>query len=187
MTRAIAKPHSDWKDGFLFVGNQLTLDFLNTRPLQDGEALELLPDFDALLRWFQAAGLLSPRQRASLQKQWEDSARARRTVEVLRELRERLRNEVTTWEKGGSPHRAMVDELNQLMANHPMLFRLKATGGAASTEMWFTPRQPEDLYAPLAHSAAKLFAYADRNRVRQCGECVLHFQDTSKQGTRRWC
>jgi predicted RNA-binding Zn ribbon-like protein len=187
MTMASAKPHSDWKDGFLFVGNQLTLDFLNTRPVQDGEALELLPDFEALLRWFQAAGLLSPRQKASLQEQWEDSARARRTVEALRELRERLRNEVTAWEKGRSPHRAMVDDLNQLMANHPMLFRLIATGGAASTEMWFTPRQPEDLHAPLAYSAATLFAYADRNRVRQCGQCVLHFQDTSKKGTRRWC
>ena len=81
----------------------------------------------------------------------------------------------------------MVDELNQLMADHPMLFRLKASERAASTEMWFTPRQPEDLCAPLAHSAATLFAHADRNRVRQCGQCVLHFQDTSKKGTRRWC
>ena len=187
MTRASAKPHSDWKDGFLFVGNQLTLDFLNTRPVQDGEALELLPDFDAVLRWFQAAGLLSPGQRASLQEQWEDSARARRTVEVLRELREKLRKEVIAWENGGSLQRTMVDELNQLMADHPMLFRLKASGRAASTEMWFAPRQPEDLCAPLAHSAATLFADADRNRVRQCGECVLHFQDTSKKGTRRWC
>jgi predicted RNA-binding Zn ribbon-like protein len=187
MTRAQAKPNSDWKDGFLFVGNQLTLDFLNTRPVQNGEPLELLPDFNALLRWFQAAGLVSPRQRTILQEQWADSARARRTVEVFRELRERLRNEVTAWEKGGSPHRATVAELNRLMADHPMLFRLKASGCAASTEMWFAPHQPEDLYAPLAHSAATLFAHADRDRVRKCGQCVLHFQDTSKKGTRRWC
>jgi hypothetical protein len=50
---------SDWKDGFLFVGNHLALDFLNTCPVQNGEAVELLPDFDALLRWFRAADLLS--------------------------------------------------------------------------------------------------------------------------------
>ena len=187
MTRAKAKPTSDWRDGFLFVGNQLALDFINTRPVQDGEPLELLPDFHAVLRWFQAAGLLTPRQRASLQEQWEDSARARRTVEVLRELREKLRNGAIAWENGGALHRPLVDELNQLMANHPMLFRLKASETAASTEMWFAPRQPEDLCAPLAHSAATLFAHADRNRVRQCGQCVLHFQDTSKKGTRRWC
>jgi len=187
MTRAKSRPTSDWKDGFLFVGNQLALDFLNTRPIQDGEPLELLPDFKAVLRWFQAAGLLTPRQMASLREQWQDSARARRTVEVLRELREKLRDETISWENGGAIHRTMVDELNQLMADHPMLFRLKASEKAALTEMWFAPRQPEDLYAPLAHNAATLFANADRNRVRQCGRCVLHFQDTSKKGTRRWC
>ena len=32
-----------------------------------------------------------------------------------------------------------------------------------------------------------LFAHVDRNRVRKCGQCVLHFYDTSKKGTRRWC
>ena len=35
---------SDWKDGFLFLGNHLALDFLNTRPVRNGEAVELLPD-----------------------------------------------------------------------------------------------------------------------------------------------
>ena len=49
-------PDSDWRDGFLFVGNHLTLDFLNTRPVQNGEPLELLSDFSALLRWFHAVG-----------------------------------------------------------------------------------------------------------------------------------
>jgi len=34
---------------------------------------------------------------------------------------------------------------------------------------------------------ATLFAEADRNRVRKCGQCVLHFHDTSKKGIRRWC
>jgi len=34
----------DWRDGFLFVGNQLSLDFLNTRPVIDGKPVELLPD-----------------------------------------------------------------------------------------------------------------------------------------------
>ncbi|PYX60939.1 MAG: hypothetical protein DMG76_00995, partial [Acidobacteria bacterium] len=57
MRKAISK--SDRKDGFLFVGNQLALDFLNTRPVQNGEPSELLPDFSALLRWFQAADLLN--------------------------------------------------------------------------------------------------------------------------------
>jgi predicted RNA-binding Zn ribbon-like protein len=179
--------HSDWKDGFLFVGNHLALDFLNTRPVQNGEPTELLPDFSALLRWFQAAELLSGRDATALQQKWGDSTRAHRTVEAVRKLREKLRKEILAWEQGGIVHHSTVDELNRLMADHPMRTRLKARGSESSTELWFDPSQPEDLIAPLAHSAATLFAHADRNRVRKCGQCVLHFYDTSKKGTRRWC
>jgi len=184
-TKAVRK--SDWRDGFLFLGNDLVLDFLNTNPVQNGEAVELLPDFDALLRWFQAAELLSSRQAASLREQWGGSARAQHLVEAMRELRERLRKEVLSRERGGTVHRDAVDELNQLMAEHPMLTRLRSRGSTSVTESWFDPRQPEDLFAPVAHRAAILFADVDRNRVRKCGQCVLHFYDTSKKGTRRWC
>jgi len=188
MSRVRAIHTSDWKDGFLFVGNQLVLDLLNTCPVQNGEPMELLPDFSALLRWFQAAELLSPRDLANLQERRGKSARVqRRTVEAVRELRERLRKEILTWEHGGSVHHSTVAELNRLMADHPMLTRLKASGSLSSTELWFEARQPGDLFAPLAHNAAALFASVDRNRVRKCGQCVLHFVDISKKGTRRWC
>lgn len=180
-------PDSDWRDGFLFVGNHLALDFLNTRPVQNGEPMELLSDFSALLRWFQAAGLLNSREMVSLQRQSGESATARRTLDAMRQLREKLRKEILAWEGGADVHRATLDELNQLMAAYPMRSKLKAVGKVSSMELWFEPRQPEDLFAPLAHSAATLFAETDRNRVRKCGQCVLHFYDTSKKGTRRWC
>src|SRR5215469_8215050 len=185
----VSKPlrKSDWKDGFLFLGNHLALDFLNTSPVQNGEAVELLNDFEALLRWFQAADLLSAREAASLRQQWGESARALHVAESMRELRERLTKEILAWERGGTVHRTAVGELNRLMAEHPMLTRLKESGGVSTTEMWFNSRRPEDLFAPVAHSAAMLFVEMDRNRVRKCGQCVLHFYDTSKKGTRRWC
>lgn len=178
---------ADWRDGFLFVGNHLALDFLNTRPIQNGEPMELLPDFGALLRWFQAAGLLSSRGAASLQRQSGESSAARRTVEAMREFREKLRSAILAWEHGDDVHGSTIAELNRLLAAHPMLNKLLAIGETPSMELWFEPRQPEDLFAPLAHSAAKLFADGDRHRVRKCGQCVLHFYDTSKKGTRRWC
>ena len=184
-SKAVRK--SDWRDGFLFLGNHLALDFLNTCPVQNGEAVELLPDFDSLLRWFQAAQLLGSSKATTLRQQWGESARARHVVEAMRELRERLRKEVLARERGGTVHPAAREELNHLMAEHPMLTRLKASGSAATTELWFDPQRPEDLFAPLAHGAAMLFANADRNRLRKCAQCVLHFYDTSKKGTRRWC
>lgn len=178
---------SPWKDGFLFVGNQLALDFLNTRPVQNDELMELLPDFKALLRWFRAADLLAAREVESLQERWGDSDRAWRTLEAAVKLREDLRKEVLSWERGVAVHRSTINELNRIMADHPMRTRLKATRHTLSTELWFDPQQPEDLLAPLARSSATLFAELSRDRVRKCGQCVLHFHDTSKKGSRRWC
>src|SRR5712692_8512407 len=135
MGRARTIHNSDWRDGFLFVGNQLALDFLNTRPVQDGEPMELLPDFSALLRWFQAAGLLSSREMANLRRQSGESATARRTLGAMREFREKLRKEILAWGGGADVHRATTEELNRLMAAHPMLHKLKATGNAPSMEL----------------------------------------------------
>jgi predicted RNA-binding Zn ribbon-like protein len=179
--------NSDWRDGFLFLGNQLALDFLNTRPVQNGKPMELLPDFSAILRWFQAAELLSARDVGNLLQKWGKSTRAQRTVGAFRELREKLRKEIVAWEGGAAVHHSTVDELNKLMADHPMRTKLKTSGSASAMELWFEPRQPEDLFAPLANSTAALFANVDRSRVRKCDQCVLHFHDTSKKGTRRWC
>lgn len=189
MDRNEAAANSDWRDGFLFVGNHLALDFVNTRPVPNGEPLELLPDFRALLRWFQASGLLSTREAARLRQQWGESAQARRTVETMQELRERLRKEILGWEQDRELHQATLDEINKLLAEHPMRTRLSKgeCKGATEIESWFEIKSPEDLFAPLASSAADLFANADRSRVRKCDNCALHFCDTSKKGTRRWC
>ena len=88
------------------------------------------------------------------------------------------------WGRCSSHHRGGTESTDG-GASHA--YQAKEKGHAPSTELWFEPRQPEDLFAPLAHSAAKLFADVDRNRVRKCDQCVLHFHDTSKKGTRRWC
>jgi predicted RNA-binding Zn ribbon-like protein len=185
--RSTESTHCDWRDGFLFVGNHLALDFLNTCPVQNGRPVELLTDFEAVLRWFRAAGLLNPRQVDDLRRQWGSSVCGRKLTAAMHELRERLRHEIIAWEDDGKLRRGNFDVLNKIMAQHPMLTRLKPNINKVMTELWFEARQPEDLLAPIAYSAALLFANGDRNRVRKCGHCVLHFNDTSKKGTRRWC
>lgn len=177
----------EWKDGFLFLGNQLVLDFLNTRPVQNGQPKELLPDFSALLRWLKAAGLLSSRKAADLQRQWGKSDGARRVVEAMQQFREKLRKEVLAWEQGNAIRHSTLEELNRLMDEHPMRTRIRTEGGALSKELYFETRRPQDLFAPLAYSASILLADVNLDRVRKCNQCVLHFYDTSKKGTRRWC
>ena len=55
------------------------------------------------------------------------------------------------------------------------------------TEAYSDVREPDDLLGPVAHSIAALLADLDRTKIRTCSNCVLHFYETSKKGTRRWC
>jgi predicted RNA-binding Zn ribbon-like protein len=176
----------DHKGEFLFVGNQLALDFLNTRPVLAGETTELLRDESALLRWFVAAGLLSVREVRGLQRAWGETA-ARRGLEAVRAFRERLRQEVIAWEEGKAVGRSMVAELNEILATYPMRTQIEVRDGGLRSRLSFAPKEPQELLSPIAHAAAMLFANVERGRVRQCGGCVLHFYDNSKKGNRRWC
>jgi predicted RNA-binding Zn ribbon-like protein len=184
-SRAVAGQEPVWKDGFLFVGNDIVLDFINTQPILDGQPTELIPDFDALMRWFHAARLLNGFQVARLQR--ESGASARGMVEQIHRLREDLRKAIIRWESSGGIDIPTMHILNRLLSAHPMRARLKRNDRKFSTELYSDPKTPEDLMAPLAHNAAMLFVNADRERVRQCDHCVLHFLDISKKGTRRWC
>src|SRR5260370_36322002 len=60
-------------------------DFLNTHPVLNGRPAELIPDFDALLRWLRAAKLIRSRDVARLRRRWAESAWARQTAEGMRE------------------------------------------------------------------------------------------------------
>ena len=187
MSSGSAELASPWRDGFLFIGNNLALDFLNTCPVQNAVATELLPDFSALLRWFVSAGQLTPAQATALERIWGKTRQAQSFAREARAARERLREGLRGWLATGSLRSARIADLNGLLAEHPMRLRLQQSGHVISTDLYLQAARPEDMLAPLADSAAKLFAGADRERVRQCGNCVLFFLDTSRKGTRHWC
>ena len=54
-------------------------------------------------------------------------------------------------------------------------------------ETFFDPAELADLWAPIIDGAADLLAETEISRIRQCESCVVHFFDTSKKGSRRWC
>jgi predicted RNA-binding Zn ribbon-like protein len=51
----------------------------------------------------------------------------------------------------------------------------------------FDPDQPQAFWALIAEAVASLLAETDHSRMRKCESCVVHFLDTSKKGSRRWC
>ena len=172
----------DWRDGFLFVGNQLSLDFLNTRPVIDGKPVELLPDSSSLLRWLAATGLLTKRRAAQLVTPKADPG-----LPKLREFRETWRKVVLQFEAGRLPAPSFIDRLNRLLLQHPFVDQIGRSKSGLQRTRRFDLRCAEDVFGPLLDDMVSFLTTADRSRIRKCASCVLHFKDTSKKGTRRWC
>jgi predicted RNA-binding Zn ribbon-like protein len=183
----VASVNPDWRDGFLFVGNHLSLDFVNTRPVMNGRPVELLSDSKALLRWFWAADLVSEKEMETFVRRWEKRPEAGACLDGLKTFRESLRAAVLRLEAGKEPASRTVAELNRLLRAHPMFLELGRTEAKLERRKRFELRSPDDLIAPLVDAAAEMLLALESARVRMCESCVLHFYDTSKNGTRRWC
>jgi predicted RNA-binding Zn ribbon-like protein len=177
---------NDWRDGFLFVGNQLILDFINTRPVMTDEPVELLPDGSALARWLGAAGLVNKRESARLMRRWSAPEFAA-GVHQLREFRERVRETALKMEHGDHVSPGVLKNLNGLLVNYPDLEQVAQVEAGFERRRRCAPEIPEHAFAPLADAFADLLTAVPASRIRKCNSCVLHFYDTSKKGTRVWC
>lgn len=177
----------EWVDGFLFVGHHPALDFLNTRPVLPDGPNELLADADALVRWLIASQVLTSHKGKALARKWSSSPQAGRVLKELLTFRERLRTAVTRLEAGLPVQDAFIAEVNSLLEQHPSVQVLRRDGRKLLREIVFEPQAPEDVWAPIAVAVAGLLTEVPVGRVRQCEACILHYYDTSKKGSRRWC
>ncbi len=177
----------EYKDGFLFVSNSLALNFVNTRPVVDDQPQELLDTFGSLLRWFVAAGLLAEQDRAKFHGRWRDTPQAAAALEQTLAFRERLREEIIRVEASKGIRPKMITELNHLLREHVLPLQILPLAEGFAEEFRFAPGVPTDLLGPLLYAAVDLFTKFDLRRIRKCKNCVLHFYDTTKNHTRRWC
>jgi predicted RNA-binding Zn ribbon-like protein len=178
---------NEWIDGFLFVANKPILDLLNTKPVLADEPKELLPDVRALERWLIASGVVTSPKTKAIVRGWRQSTEAVAFLEELIEFREKLRETVVRIENGSVPTDVFLAEVNSLLRQHPRHTSLHKRDGKVVRETLFEPRKPADLWAPIIDVTADLLTETESARIRKCESCVVHFFDTSKKGSRRWC
>jgi hypothetical protein len=147
--------NNDWRGGFLFVGNQFILDFINTRPVMTDEPVEMLPDGRALARWLGAAGLVNERECALLMRRWSAPEFAA-GVQELREFRERVRETVVKMERGDQVSPGVLKNLNGLLVNYPDVEQVAQVEAGFKRRRHFAPEIPEYAFAPLADAFADL-------------------------------
>jgi predicted RNA-binding Zn ribbon-like protein len=164
---------------FVWIGNHPGLDLVNTEAADgQGDRLELVPDWVALVGWTEAAGLIDP----ELARQCRAAGDRQRSnvLAWFRRLRASLR---AVLESGDDPD--AVRALDAAVGAVPVSLSYQPSGVAL----------PLDATAPLDRLRLALATAAldatrlERSRVRRCGSprCVLLYYDTTKNRSRRWC
>ena len=147
------------------TGEPLSLDLLNTRWMREGAVQDLLTDTDGLAVWLAANRLDFPAGDAVLRH-------------VL-QARDALRIAVDgSLEEG-------ADRVDAVLAHGRI--RATLTSGGPGEE----PEFSDPAWGPAWLAARSYLELLDTapDRIRRCahGSCILHFFDTSRNGTRRWC
>ncbi|MET9729375.1 CGNR zinc finger domain-containing protein [Streptomyces sp. NPDC006458] len=149
------------------TGEPLALDLLNTRWMRDGALQDLLTDTDGLTVWLTTNGLQD--------RFTADAATLRHTL--------RARDALATAIDGSLDQGA--DAVDAVLAHGRIRPTLGADGPGERPEFTDPAWGPAWL---AARDYLRLLATAP-DRIRSCAHdaCVLHFFDTSRNGTRRWC
>ncbi|GAA2218219.1 CGNR zinc finger domain-containing protein [Streptomyces nogalater] len=150
------------------VGEPLALDLLNTRWKTENQDHDLLDSLDGLRVWLSGRGLAG--------RFTADGA----TRDALLDARAAIAACVDT---PGSP--AAAAALNDILERGRITPLLTAQGPGERTE--FEVPSWELAWA-AARDYLRLLDTAP-DRIRQCAQpdCITHFLDTSRNGTRRWC
>jgi predicted RNA-binding Zn ribbon-like protein len=153
----------------------LGIDLLNTRWIDADGRHDLLDSLDGLAVW-----LDSPPVRQALGG--EPVPADHDTLRRLLQARAALDGVI---ERPQNPDPEAVEALNAVLAHGRTGHLLRADGPDTYVEVdapsWLPAWRAAEDYLRLL---------ADRpERIRACGdpECILHFYDVSKNGTRRWC
>lgn len=172
--------------GFYFVGNYLCVDFVNTRHSEDGRVVEdLLQGPHELAWWFREAGVLEPLEA----EKWGEGPKGEREFRRAVGFRESLRGMVEGAAGGGAVRQEMVEEINGWLRERPGYTQVVRLGDGFEGRFVLERGGAAGEIGRVAESAAELLANGDLSRLKKCEnpECTLHFYDTSKNRSRRWC
>ncbi len=149
------------------TGEPLALDLLNTRWMREGAVQDLLTGTDGLAVWLDANGLSG------------GYAPDARTLRHVLQARDALKAAVDGSRDEG------IRRVDAVLAHGRIRATLTADGPGEVPEFSDPSWGPAWL---AARNYLELLTTAP-DRIRGCAHeaCILHFFDTSRNGTRRWC
>jgi predicted RNA-binding Zn ribbon-like protein len=177
---------TDLPSPFVFVGDALALDLVNTEVVIRGKPIDLLAAPGAYAAWWRQAAGHYPEAAGHLPP-GHDQANPDLLPNVMA-LRDALRALFGATADDAPLPSAALTILNQTLGTaHDAV----ALGTEGEPHALLVPDGPDadGPLAAVARSAFTLLTRADHSRLHRCanGRCVLLFYDTTKSATRRWC
>ena len=174
---------------FVFVGNQVSLDFINTQLVSDGRPVDLLATFSDLVAWLVQADLLTEEEAKKMEQQEGRRAQGTRILEQARAFRVTLREMVERIAASRPVPQVAIDAINGMLryrVGHPQLARRNGT-----FERGYQSESQEgcQLLGLLGEAATDLLCTCDLSLIKKCQNpaCVIFFYDTTKNHARHWC
>lgn len=165
------------------------MDFLNTRCVPHGEAVEWIGSGRAFLDWLASVELLDRAVAARLKRRFGPEVLDAVAVEARR-IREWARGWIARWRE--APHADYsreVAHLNALLARATTRREVAVVDGALRLAERNPIESLDELNALLAVQIALLITNEDPALVKQCADadCTLSFLDRTKSHRRMFC
>lgn len=162
---------------FIFVGNNLAVDFVNTELVESGSNVDLLRSAKDFLTWAVAAGFSTKKSAQTL------------AFEELVAFRQALRSVFLSCMDNNRASRERLGVINDMLRYHRDEKRLTLKDGGLSFESAQEHPTSEQLIGLIAYEAAMLLSSKQSLRLKHCSnpKCILIFLDVSKSNKRRWC
>ncbi|MDQ2929301.1 MAG: CGNR zinc finger domain-containing protein [Gemmatimonadota bacterium] len=176
---------------FVFVGERLWLDFINTDGVRRGARVDVLRDFEQLIRWLEATSVLDGERAGGIRRRaLQQPAGATASLADARRIRASLR---ALAERGAQVPDVRVNalgEINRVLGRSAGTRRVEAREDGSFVRS-FVPVGDAfaGLMIPVVESAADALVTGELIRVRRCADarCLHVFFDSTKNGRRRWC
>jgi predicted RNA-binding Zn ribbon-like protein len=176
---------------FEFIGGQMCLDFANTLGgLRGGVTRECLSGYDDLVAWSQQADSITEDKATSLLLEAEQHpSEAVAVIESAHTLREAIYRIFAAIATGIQPAEADLAILNAELGKAISGGRIIPVADGFGWEWSSDQHTLDQMFGPIARSAAELLTSPERSLVRECtsATCSWLFVDHTKNHRRRWC
>ncbi len=176
---------------FVFVGERLWLDFINTDDVRRGARVDVLRDFEQLISWLEATTVLDGERAGGIRRRaLQQPAGATASLADARRIRASLRALAERGAQASEIRLSALGEINRVLGRSAGTRRVEPRADGSFVRS-FVPVGDAfaGLMIPVVESAADALVTGELSRVRRCADprCLHVFFDSTKNGRRRWC